>query len=205
MPTDAASAGPPYAVFSLDMALTPPAMLEALLFAAGEPVGKARLAKMLGVSKDLLQKAADTLREGLSGRGLSLVETEEEMELRTHADAFELVKQLREAELSRDLGKAGLETLAVILYRGSATRAEVDWVRGVNSSQTIRSLLMRGLIERTEDAADRRRARYTPTVEALAHLGAGERSALPRFEELSAGLSRAEERAAKESEAAQAA
>lgn len=183
------------------MALTPPAMLEALLFAAGEPLQKKRLSSMIGVSPDLLQKAADTLRAELSGRGLELVETESELELRTSADAFEVVKQLRENELARDLGKAGLEVLAIILYRGSATRAEVDWVRGVNSSQTIRSLLIRGLIERTEDTADKRRARYKPTVEALAHLGAGERSALPRFEEFSAGLARAEERAQQEAAA----
>lgn len=184
----------------MNMALTPPAQLEALLFAAGEPLSKKRLASMLGVSRELLQKATDTLRQELSGRGLDLVETEEELELRTHADAFELTKQLRENELSRDLGKAGLEALAVILYRGNATRSEVDWVRGVNSSQTIRSLLLRGLIERTEDTADKRRARYKPTVDALAHLGAGEREALPRFAEFSTGLTRAEERALKEAE-----
>lgn len=169
-------------------------MLEALLFAAGEPLQKKRLSSMIGVSAELLQQAADTLRTELSGRGLELVETENELELRTSADAFEVVKQLRENELSRDLGKAGLETLAIILYRGSATRAEVDWVRGVNSSQTIRSLMLRGLIERSEDTADKRRARYQPTVDALSHLGVGKRSALPRFEEFSTGLTRAEER-----------
>lgn len=173
-------------------------MLEALLFTAGEPLQKKRLSAMIGVSPELLQKAVDTLREELSGRGLALVETENEVELRTSADAFEVVKQLRENELSRDLGKAGLETLAIILYRGSATRAEVDFVRGVNSSQTIRSLLLRGLIERTEDTTDRRRARYKPTVEALAHLGAGERSELPNFAVYSAGLTGAEERAKQE-------
>lgn len=180
------------------MALTPPAMLEALLFSAGEPLQKKRLSAMIGVTPELLQKAADTLRAELQGRGLDLVETETELELRTHADAFDVVKQLRENELSRDLGKAGLETLAIILYRGSATRAEVDWVRGVNSSQTIRSLLIRGLIERTEDTSDKRRARYKPTVDALAHLGSPTREGLPRFEEFTTGLARAEERATQE-------
>jgi segregation and condensation protein B len=180
------------------MALTPPALLEALLFSAGEPLQKKRLSAMIGVTPELLQKAVDTLRQELSGRGLDLVETETELELRTHADAFEVVKQLRENELSRDLGKAGLETLAIILYRGSATRAEVDWVRGVNSSQTIRSLLIRGLVERTEDVSDKRRARYKPTVDALAHLGSPTREQLPRFEEFTAGLTRAEERATQE-------
>lgn len=182
------------------MALTPPAQLEALLFAAGEPLQKKRLASMIGVSPELLQKAIDALRTELMNRGLALVETESDLELRTTAEASELVQKLRENELSRDLGKAGLEALAVILYRGSATRADVDWVRGVNSSQTLRSLLLRGLIERGDDDKDRRRARYKPTVDALAHLGVGKSDLLPRHEEFSVALSR--EQVRQETEAA---
>lgn len=183
------------------MALTPPATLEALLFASGEPISKKRLASLIGVTPDILQKAANVLREELAGRGLALVETETEFELRSAPEASELIKKLREAELSRDLGKAGLETLALILYRGGATRGEVDWVRGVNSSQTMRSLLLRGLIEKTEDSEDRRRPRYKPTVEALAHLGVGKAEELPNFEELSAILKGREEKAAEETDA----
>lgn len=180
------------------MALTPPAQLEVVLFAAGEALSKKRLASILGVSVDLLEKAAEALRTELESRGLSLVETEDALELRTNADASELVRKLRENELSRDLGKAGLETLAVILYRGSATRTEVDWVRGVNSSQTLRSLLIRGLIEKTEDAEDRRRPRYKPTVDALAHLGLSRKEELPEFEELNALFNKRELQALEE-------
>lgn len=182
------------------MALTPPATLEAILFASGEPVAKKRLASLLGITPDILQKAVDALREDLSSRGLNLVETENELELRTAPQASELVKKLREAELSRDLGKAGLETLALILYRGSATRSEIDWVRGVNSSQTVRTLLLRGLIEKTEDQEDRRRPRYKPTVEALAHLGVSKAEQLPNFAELSAILKGREEKVAEETD-----
>lgn len=170
------------------MALTPPAQLEALLFAAGEALPKKRLAGIIGVSPDLLQKAIDALRSDLSGRGLALVETDTDVELRTSPEAADLAKKLRENELSRDLGKAGLETLALILYRGSATRGEIDWVRGVNSSQTVRSLLMRGLIEKTENLEDARRPRYKATAAALAHLGAGKREELPAYEELTVAL-----------------
>lgn len=168
--------------------LTPPAQLEAILFAAGEAVGKKRLASIIGVSPATLQKAIDTLRSELSARGLSIVETDTSVELRTNGQATELVKKLRENELSRDLGKAGLETLALILYRGGATRGEIDWVRGVNSSQTVRSLLLRGLIERTENPEDARRPRYVGTVDALAHLGVGKREELPDYQELSVVL-----------------
>lgn len=166
------------------MALTPPAQLEAVLFAAGEPMSRKRIASVLGVSVDLLGKAVEALRVELAERGLTLVETDDAIELRTSADASDLVRKLRENELSRDLGKAGLETLALILYRGSATRGEIDWVRGVNSSQTLRSLLIRGLVERMEDPLDKRKLRYKPTVDALAHLGVSKKEELPGFEEL---------------------
>ncbi len=168
--------------------LTPPAQLEALLFASGEALSKKRLAQIIGVTPPLLQKAIDALRGELSNRGLSLVETESSVELRTNGSATELIKKLRENELSRDLGKAGLEVIALILYRSGATRQEIDWVRGVNSSQTIRSLLLRGLIEKAENPEDARRPRYIPTVDALAHLGVGKREDLPDYEELSAIL-----------------
>lgn len=170
------------------MQLTPPAMLEALLFASGSPLSKKRLATLLGVSSDMLARAIEALSESLSGRGLALIETETEVELRTAPEASELVLKLRENELSRDLGKAGLETLAIVLYRGSATRGEIDWVRGVNSSQTLRSLLLRGLVEKTEDQSDKRRIRYIPTVDALGHLGVRTREELPSFAEYSASL-----------------
>lgn len=174
------------------MQLTPPAMLEALLFASGEPISKKRLATHLGVSNDMLARAIDALKETLQGRGLAIIETDADIELRTAPEAAELVKKLREHELSRDLGKAGLETLSIVLYRGSATRGEIDWIRGVNSSQTLRSLLLRGLIEKTEDQTDRRRVRYIPTVDALAHLGVKNKEELPRFSELSATLTEKE-------------
>ena len=165
--------------------LIPPAALEALLFASGEPLAKKRLAGILGISEKELHVVAEGLREQLADRGLVLVETEDALELRTGPEASDLVKKLRESEPSRDLGKAGLEALAVILYRDGATRSEIDWIRGVNSSQTVRSLLLRGLIDRTEDPSDRRRFRYKATTDALSHLGIARAKDLPRYTELS--------------------
>jgi segregation and condensation protein B len=163
-------------------------MLEALLFASGAPLSKKRLANLLGVSTDMLARALEALTVSLEGRGLAVVETQTEVELRTAPGASELVLKLRENELSRDLGKAGLETLAIVLYRGSATRGEIDWVRGVNSSQTLRSLLLRGLVEKTEDQTDKRRVRYIPTVDALGHLGVRTREELPEYAEFNTSL-----------------
>jgi segregation and condensation protein B len=167
--------------------LTPPQALEALLFASGEPLERKEAAKLLGIKESELQKVADALIVELKGRGVVLVETEHELELRTSGEASEFVKKLRESELSRDLGKGSLETLAVIAYQGGATRGQIDWVRGVNSTASLRTLQLRGLVEGREDERDRRRQRYSLTTEALAHLGIAHANDLPRHTELARG------------------
>jgi segregation and condensation protein B len=183
-------------VLWVDMALAPQATLEAILFAAGESMHKKRLAALFEVSVDVLQQAIDELASSLNGRGLTLIETNGEVELRTSPDASAMVKKLRESELSRDLGKAGLEALAIILYQNGATRGQIDWVRGVNSAAAVRSLLLRGLVERIDDPADKRRAKYLPTVDALAHLGVSRIEELPQYGEYAKFLD--EQRAASE-------
>ena len=174
------------------MALSNSALLEAVLFASGEALTKARLAKLLEISEDEFVTVTRQLEVELKGHGLALIETDKELELRTAPEAGDVLKKLRESELSRDLGKASLETLAMILYRGTATRSEIDWVRGVNSGAALRLLTLRGLIERIEDDVDKRRARYKATIDALAHLGLTRREDLPHFAELTASLTEAE-------------
>jgi len=176
--------------------LTPPAAALAILFAAGEPIEKKELATLLDVSVAQLESILTALRQSLAVGGLALVEAGEEIELRTSPEAADLVKKLWEGERSRDLGKAGLETLAVIAYQaggtdaggGGASRGEIDWIRGVNSSASIRTLTLRGLIEGREDPSDRRRIRYSLSTEALGYLGVARIQDLPRYTELAHGV-----------------
>jgi len=167
--------------------ITPPAALHALLFASGGPLEKKHLAKLLEMKDAELELVLKAVSNSLKNSGTALIETETDVELRTAPEAAPVVKKLRESELSRDLGKASLETLAVIAYGTGTTRGEVDWVRGVNSSTSLRTLLLRGLIEGREDERDKRRIRYSLTTEALAHLGIANADELPRAEELRAG------------------
>jgi|SRR3989344_3297309 len=170
--------------------LTPPAALEALLFANGGPVDKKQLTKLLDINDAELAVTIKALSDSLKERGITIVETALEAELRTSPEAAVIVKKLRESELSRDLGKASMETLAVIAYqdrlpagRQGTTRGEIDWVRGVNSSASLRTLLIRGLIEGREDERDKRRIRYSLTTDALAYLGISRSEELPRAKE----------------------
>lgn len=182
--------------------LTPPAAIEALLFASGEPIEKKRLGEMLGLTEKEFVTALGALSNSLEDRGVTLIETATEIELRTSAEASDIVKKFRENEFSRDLGSASLETLAVIAYREGATRSEIDWVRGVNSSTSLRTLLLRGLIEGREDERDKRRVRYSLTTDALAHLGVSRADELPRAAELrTAAVAVAEESVATDASA----
>lgn len=173
------------------MALGKAAELHAVLFASGEPMAKKKVAALLGITVGDVEKLAQEMSAKLNGSGVTLVESEDELELRTAPDASAIIEKLREGELTKDLGKAGLEALAVVLYQDGATRSEIDWIRGVNSAQTIRSLMLRGLVERTEDPSDKRRFRYKATTDALAHLGVARREDLPRYAELSKEAERA--------------
>lgn len=170
------------------MALQSPALLEALLFASGDALAKDRIQTFLDISKEELAEAVGVLSTALKGHGLTLIETDTELELRTAPDASNMLSAFRESELSRDIGKASLETLAIILYKNGATRSEIDYIRGVNSTTALRSLLMRALIEKKEDSSDKRRVRYVATIEALAHLGVSKKEELPHYAEYVAGI-----------------
>src|SRR3989344_8867988 len=124
------------------------AQLEAVLFFRAEPVSVKRLGALLGVAQKAVEDGLAVLEEKLKGRGVSLVRVGSEVELRTAPAASALVEKLTQEELSRDIGKAGAEALAVILYRGQATRREIDWIRGVNSTFTLRELAGRGVARR---------------------------------------------------------
>ncbi|HEV8677315.1 MAG TPA: SMC-Scp complex subunit ScpB [Candidatus Paceibacterota bacterium] len=166
--------------------------IEALLFVEGA-MQKKELAKLLGVSSDEIGAASAALSASLAGHGISLVDDGQTLELRTAPSVSSKIEELRREELSRDIGRAGLEVLSAILYRGPLTRAEVDFIRGVNSSQTLRTLLMRGLVRKVPNPKDERSFLYEPTTDLLGQLGIMSMGELPEFEEVRAKLSQLEE------------
>ncbi|MBX4192124.1 SMC-Scp complex subunit ScpB [Candidatus Parcubacteria bacterium] len=156
--------------------------LEALLFALGRPLSYEEIAGKLKVSLDQLRDAVAKLQQ--QSRGIVLVDDGKVLELRTSASSAELIEQVRKEEYSRDIGRAGLETLAAILYRGPLTRSEIDFIRGVNSSQILRTLTMRGLVRKITNPKDERSFLYEPTTEVLSQLGVETVHELPDFSEV---------------------
>ena len=60
--------------------------------------------------------------------------------LGTSAEASTLIEKLTKEELNRDLGKASLETLSIIMYQGPIKRSQIDYIRGVNSTFILQKL-----------------------------------------------------------------
>ncbi len=160
------------------------AQIEAILFWKAEPVTVAELARYLSRGEAEITQALETLAIQLSDRGIILVRNNDAVMLGTSPAAGELVERLTKEELSRDIGKAGLETLTVVLYRGPVTRAEIDYIRGVNSSFILRNLLVRGLVDKLPNPADARSFLYRPTFELLSWLGVKEISELPDYRQV---------------------
>jgi segregation and condensation protein B len=156
--------------------------LEAILFYKAEPEPVARLAKLLEVSPEELEEAAHALSASLVERGVRLLRVNDELELVTSPEASDLLQRVRKEELSRDLGKAGAETLAIILYRGPVTRAQIDYIRGVNSTFILRNLQIRGLVERVNNPDDARSYLYRATPDLIKELGITDITSLPEYE-----------------------
>lgn len=134
-----------------DVADAPPlrTVLEAVLFAAAEPVPLTRLVRLLGAwPRAAVSDALDELRTALEQeqRGVRLIETAGGFQLRSALECAPWVRRFF-AEKPPRLSRAVLETLAIVAYRQPATRGEVEAVRGVNCDAVLGALLTRGLIQ----------------------------------------------------------
>lgn len=155
--------------------------IEAILFFKAEPVSIKKLAQTLDVKEDMVEQELSVLEEKIAGRGIKLLHKDNKVMLITVPEASGLIEGLKKEELSKDLGKAGLETLSIILYRGPVTRSKIDYIRGVSSTFILRNLLVRGLVERISNPDDQRSFLYKPTFELLSYLGISKIEDLPEY------------------------
>jgi segregation and condensation protein B len=177
--------------------MTPHAtQLEALLFFKGEPTPVKDIASSLSLSEADVAAAAEELRTQLEGqsRGIRLMKKDDAYMLATAPELSSKIEKLIRDELEKDLGRAGLETLAIVIYYGPVTRAKIDYICGVNSTFTLRQLFIRGLIERIDNLSDQRSFLYSPTFQLLSYLGVTDVSQLPEFLQLKTELSEFEAR-----------
>lgn len=160
------------------------------MFALGRPLSRSELIKLVPCSEAELAQA---LAQAPQDRGVILVDDNKVVELRAAPVAAELIEKIRREEYAREVGRAGQEVLSAVLYRGPLTRSEIDFIRGVNSSQTLRTLTMRGLVRKVPNPKDSRSFLYETTTELLATLGVSRAQDLPEYAEVREKLSKLEE------------
>ena len=163
-------------------------LLEALLFAAPEPLDEKTLAARLPEGVDL-KASLRALQAEYAPRGVNLVCVAKKWTFRTAGDlSWLLTKNVVEA---RKLSRAAIETLAIIAYHQPVTRAEIEEIRGVTTSKgSVDVLLETGWIRpRGRRKAPGRPVTYGTSAEFLSHFGLDAVGDLPGFEELKgAGL-----------------
>ena len=123
-----------------------PAIIESLLFVAEGPQEIGTLAKTLGVPRQGVERAVETLVASVAERGLFVQRMGDRVQLSTAPDAAPYIEHFLEVEHGY-LSRASLETLAIVAYRQPVTRAMIEAVRGVNSDHAVSTLIARGLIE----------------------------------------------------------
>ena len=125
------------------------AAVEAILFAAGEPLPIERICLALDLDRptaeQVLQKLGD--HYAYERRGIRLVRMEDSYQLCSSPDYADLIRKAFEIRKTARLSQPALEVLTIVAYYQPTTRAYVDQVRGVDSSYTVSLLLERGFIE----------------------------------------------------------
>lgn len=167
------------------------ALIEALLFSKAEPWTTLELAKTLEKTTEEIASALNELESKLQGRGVVLMRTGDAITLGTHRDASAIIEKIYKEELSKGLSKASIETLSIVMYGDEITRGKIDYIRGVNSGFILRSLLVRGLIERMPYPRDRKSFMYIPTIQLLASLGVANIKDLPEYERIHGEIEKA--------------
>jgi len=160
--------------------------LESLIFASGKPIEIKKLGKICKVEEKKVQDSLKILNNEYEkgDRGIRLVLKSDMVQMVTSPNNSEIVKSLSTSELAEDLSTVSLESLTIIAYKGPITRAELEAIRGVNCLYVLRTLLIRGLIEKKQHPIDSRLGIYEVTAKFLRHLGLSKISDLPNYEDL---------------------
>lgn len=124
-------------------------ILEAVLFAAGDPVSIKELCELLKVNEKRMKEIVRQLRENLEDekRGLMLLEFNNKLQLSSKSEYSNYIKAFLKSDSRQNLSQAAIETLSVIAYKQPITRIEIDQIRGVRSDRAIATLIDNGLIK----------------------------------------------------------
>ena len=123
--------------------------VEAVLFAAGEPVEISRLAAVFEVDEDEIVTAVSALADELAfqRRGIRIIKLENAFQMVSSGEMADFITKALETRKPPKLSSSQLETLTIIAYYQPATKAMVEQIRGVDSSYSVSALMNKKLIE----------------------------------------------------------
>ncbi len=159
--------------------------IESILFVSGDPLTIRKISKILNVKEQEVKKNIDALKEDYKERGVNVLEKDGKVQLVSSEKNSKIIEKMVQSSLSEELTPATLETLSVISYREPISRPDIDKIRGVNSIFSLRSLLIRGLIEKSYGGEDKKIVFYKTTLDFLKKLGIKSVKELPQYDELS--------------------
>jgi len=164
------------------------AIFESVLFMYGREISFSRIGELLELSEDEVSETIEQLQKEYKRRencGLHIIVQDEQVQMVTHPSSATIIEQITKKELEGPLTPVASEVLAIIAYRGPINKIDIEAIRGVNCSFTLRNLLRRGLIERIVSDDSRHLQQYKITIDFLRVLGIDSVSELPEYEELS--------------------
>lgn len=162
-------------------------IIESLIFINQEPISIKKLAQILESDENetevLIDELINNLKDGNSG--VRILKKDGKVQMVTAKENSDYVQKLIKSYLTEDLSPAALETLAAIAYFGPLTRHEIENLRGVNCIFILRTLLIRGLIEREENPKNRLSYLYKISFDFLKKMGIEKVDDLPNYSEFS--------------------
>jgi segregation and condensation protein B len=163
-------------------------ILEAILFVSGEPLSVDRMLGVIeGVARAELVSALQALQADYAaeGRGLQLVEVAGGFQITTRPDCAPWIKRLERTNEGAKLSRSAMETLALVAYKQPVVRAEIEQVRGVDSTGVLQTLLERRLIRIVgRKDAPGRPIMYGTTKQFLQTFGLKDLSDLPALRDI---------------------
>lgn len=163
------------------------AVIEAILFLEGQPIGMKSLARASGLSSAQVDKVLAELSVDLSqdGRGLEIVSVDGEVQLLPKRSLWPRLRDRYGKSRAARLSRAAMETLSIIAYSQPITRGEIESLRGVGADAMIRQLVERGFVREVgRKDAPGRPAQYGTTRDFLVHFGLSSIADLPKLNEV---------------------
>lgn len=121
--------------------------IQAVLFAAGEPYEKERLAQLLEIDTGMLAQLVERINEFYKKTPFAILELDQSYQMVTRAEYAAIIRQALEVKNNAPLSQAAMEVLAIIAYNQPVTKSFIEQVRGVDSSSVVNSLVAKELVE----------------------------------------------------------